>query len=234
MDFYVVIPARYDSSRFPGKVLAKIYGKSMLEHVYLNAKKSNAKEVYIATDSEKVYQAAKIFTDNVHITSKNNKNGTERVAELAKNLKWHNSNLVINLQADMPELKPDNINFLATNSQNTYGLSTLYYPLDSPELRLDKNTVKIKIKDGVKGFYREIDNNFDGKIYKHIGIYAYTVKDLHLYKSYPQSRNEISLSLEQYRFLDNELKISAYCAVSNPGVSVDSLDNLNEIKGVNT
>ena len=141
MDFYVVIPARYDSSRFPGKVLAQIGNKSMLEHVFLNAKKSNAKDVYIATDSEKIYEVAKNFTDNVYITSKNNNNGTERTAELAKILEWEESVLVINLQADMPELMADNIDFLANNSKNNKGLSTLYYPLSTPDLNLDKNTL---------------------------------------------------------------------------------------------
>ena len=233
MDFYVVIPARYDSSRFPGKVLAQISNKSMLEHVFSNAKKSNAKDVYIATDSDKVYEVAKNFTDNVYITSTNNNNGTERIAELAKILEWEESVLVINLQADMPELMADNINFLASNSINNKGLSTLYYPLSNPNLNLDKNTVKIIIRDGVKGFCRVVNNDFDGKVYKHIGIYSYLVKDLCLYMSLPQSNNEISLSLEQYRFLDNKLKISAYRAVSDPGTSVDSLDNLNELKGVN-
>ena len=233
MDFYVVIPARYNSSRFPGKVLTKIGNKSMLEHVFLNAKKSNAKDVYIATDSEKIYEVAKNFTDNVYITSKNNNNGTERTAELAKILKWEESVLVINLQADMPELMADNIDFLANSSINNEGLSTLYYPLSSPDLNLDKNTVKIIIRDGVEGFCRVVSNDSDVEIYKHIGIYSYSVKDLYLYMSLPQSNNEISLSLEQYRFLDNKLKISAYRAVSDPGMSVDSLDNLNELKGVN-
>ena len=233
MDFYVVIPARYDSSRFPGKVLTKIGDKCMLEHVFLNAKKSNAKDVYIATDSEKVYEVAKNFTDNVYITSKKNNNGTERTAELAKILEWEESVMVINLQADMPELTADNIDFLANKSINNKGLSTLYYPLSNPDLNLDKNTVKIIIRDGVEGFCRVVNNDSDVEIYKHIGIYFYSVKDLYLYKSLPQSNNEISLSLEQYRFLDNKLKISAYCAVSDPGISVDSLDNLNELKGVN-
>lgn len=233
MDFYVVIPARYDSSRFPGKVLTKIGDKSMLEHVFLNAKKSNAKDVYIATDSDKVYEVAKNFTDNVYITSSNNNNGTERIAELAKILEWEESVLVINLQADMPELMADNIDFLANKSINNVGLSTLYYPLSSPDLNLDKNTVKIIIRDGVEGFCRVNNDDFDEGIYKHIGIYSYSVKDLCLYMNLPQSNNEISLSLEQYRFLDNKLKISAYRAVSDPGMSVDSLDNLNELKGVN-
>ena len=105
MHFYVVIPARYSSSRFPGKVLTKIGGKSMLEHVYRNAAKSDAKEVFIATDSNIIFEEAKKFTNNIYMTSDNNKNGTERIAELASNLNWNKNLLVINVQADMPAIK---------------------------------------------------------------------------------------------------------------------------------
>ena len=229
MDFYVVIPARYDSSRFPGKVLTKIGDKTMLEHVYLNAIESNAKDVFIATDSNLVYEEAKKFTNKIYITSKKNKNGTERIAELVETLGFDKSTLVINLQADMPELQSDNINFLANKAKNNDGLSTLYYPLNHSNLKLDRNTVKINIEKNMISFHRIVKNNLSGKIYKHIGIYAYFVKDLYLYKSIPQSKNELSLSLEQYRFIDNDFKISAYCAISNPGISVDSAHNLNEI-----
>ena len=78
MKFYVVIPARYESSRFPGKVLSLIHGKTMLEHVYDNAIKSKATDVFIATDSDIIMKTAKTFTDNVFLTSENNRNGTER------------------------------------------------------------------------------------------------------------------------------------------------------------
>ena len=118
MNFYVVIPARFNSSRFPGKVLTQIGGISMLEHVYRNAAKSDAKEVYIATDSDIIFKEAQKFTNNIHMTSDNNKNGTERIAELANNLNWNKNLLVINVQADMPELKSDNINFLAKKAMN--------------------------------------------------------------------------------------------------------------------
>jgi 3-deoxy-manno-octulosonate cytidylyltransferase (CMP-KDO synthetase) len=229
MDFYVVIPARYDSSRFPGKVLTQIGDKTMLEHVYLNAMESNAKDVFIATDSNLVYEEAKKFTNKIYITSKKNKNGTERIAELVETLGFDKSTLVINLQADMPELQSDNINFLANKAKNNDGLSTLYYPLNHSKLKLDRNTVKINIEKNMISFHRIVKNNLSGKIYKHIGIYAYFVKDLYLYKSIPQSKNELSLSLEQYRFIDNDFKISAYCAISNPGISVDSAHNLNDI-----
>lgn len=234
MHFKVVIPARYDSSRFPGKVLKKIGKLSMLECVYNNALESNASEVFIATDSDIIFKEAGAFTNKVIMTSHLNKNGTERVAELANILQWKDSDLVINLQADMPELKYDNINFLAEKSINNKGLSTLYYPLSSPLQNSDKNTVKIELHDSGINFYRVLSDSTDiGNIYKHIGIYAYLVKDLLLYQSYPQSENEISLSLEQCRFLDNQLKIQAYKAVSDPGISVDSINNLNELEGVN-
>ena len=233
MKFYVVIPARYDSSRFPGKVLANIGSKSMLQHVFDNAINSDASDVFIATDSNKVFDNAKKFTKNIFLTSKKNINGTERVAELANTLKWDDDTLVINLQADMPELKPDNINFLAKKAKNNIGLSTLYYNLKDLNLISDRNTVKISVDENNINFYREVSENMSRNIYKHIGIYAYFVKDLNSYKILPQSINEKNLSLEQFRFLDNGYSIQAYCAVSDPGVSVDSSDNLTEIKGIN-
>ena len=231
-DFIIVIPARYDSSRFPGKVLAMINGKSMLENVFHNALSSNASEVFIATDSKKIYESSKSYTDNVFMTSEKNHNGTERIADLAKLLKWNKKKLVINVQADQPFLKPDNINFLANSAHNNDGLSTLYYPLSDPELRKDTNTVKISLGKNIK-FHRKVDMNENGEFYKHIGIYAYHVDDLLSYKNLPQSSNEISLSLEQYRFVDNDIKIHAYLAKSDPGISIDSVENLNEYIGIN-
>ena len=159
MKFKVIIPARYDSSRFPGKVLKLIDGKTMLEHVYDNAKNSQADDVFIATDSDIVYEAASKFTKNIYMTSNNNKNGTERVAELSEALNWLPEDLVINLQADMPELKFDNINLLAEKSFNNRGLSTLYYNLVDTKLLKDKNTVKILVKDKNINFYRHYDGD---------------------------------------------------------------------------
>ena len=231
-DFIIVIPARYDSSRFPGKVLAMINGKSMLEHVFHNSLSSNASSVFIATDSKKIYESSKDYTDNVFMTSDDNKNGTERIADLAKLLDWNKKKLIINVQADQPFLKADNIDFLAGSAKNNDGLSTLYYPLSNPELRRDVNTVKISLGKKIR-FYRDVDINENGEFYKHIGIYAYHVNDLIGYKNLPQSSNEISLSLEQYRFVDNDIKIHAYLAKSDPGVSIDSIENLNEYIGIN-
>ena len=147
MKFYVVIPARYDSSRFPGKVLTEIGSKTMLEHVFDNATKSSASNVFIATDNDRVFNVAQKFTENVFMTSDNNINGTERIAELSKILDWPDETLVINLQADMPQLQYDNIDFLADKAKNNSGLSTLYYDLQSSELKKDTNTVKICINN---------------------------------------------------------------------------------------
>ena len=135
MKFYVVIPARYDSSRFPGKVLTEIGSKTMLEHVFDNAMKSSASKVFIATDSNRVFHEAQKFTENVFMTSDNNINGTERIAELSKILDWPDETLVINLQADMPQLQCDNIDFLADKAKNNSGLST------TPSSSLSKNAI---------------------------------------------------------------------------------------------
>tara|TARA_B100001769_G_C21959197_1_gene516202 strand:+ start:111 stop:815 length:705 start_codon:yes stop_codon:yes gene_type:complete len=233
MKFYVVIPARYNSSRFPGKVLADIGSKTMLEHAFENAMKSKASGVFIATDNDKVFQVAQKFTKNVFMTSDSNINGTERIAELAKILEWPDETLVINLQADMPQLQYDNIDLLADKARDNLGLSTLYYDLQSSDLKKDRNAVKICINNSKISFYREVDKAVKGDIFRHIGIYAYYVRDLKAYKHLGQSSNEKNLSLEQYRFVDNGYKISAYLATSDPGVSIDSLDNLNQLKGIN-
>ncbi len=233
MKFYIVIPARYDSKRFPGKVLKKIQNITILEHVYITACKSDAAKVFITTDSDIVYNEAKKFCENVFITSINNKNGTERVAELARVLDWNRNLLVINLQADMPQIQFDNINFLAEKTKINDNISTLYCQLNGKKLLKDKNVVKIRIENSHIEFFREKINNLQNNVYKHIGIYSYLVNDLYLYKSYPQSKNELKLSLEQYRFLDNKLKMSAYCAVSDPGISVDTPDNIDEIMVLN-
>ncbi len=229
MKFYVVIPARYGSSRFPGKVLTEIGSKTMLEHVFDNAMKSSASNVFIATDSDRVFHVAQKFTENVFMTSDNNINGTERIAELSKILDWADETLVINLQADMPQLQYDNIDFLADKAKNNSGLSTLYYDLQSSELKKDTNTVKICINNNHISFCRVVGSAVKGGIFKHIGIYAYYVRDLKGYMQLKQSSNEKDLSLEQYRFLDNGYNITAYFALSDPGASIDSLDNLNQL-----
>ena len=229
MKFFVVIPARYDSSRFPGKVLTEIGSKTMLEHVFDNAMKSSASKVFIATDSNRVFHEAQKFTENVFMTSDNNINGTERIAELSKILDWPDETLVINLQADMPQLQCDNIDFLADKAKNNSGLSTLYYDLQSSESKKDTNTVKICINNNHISFCREVGVADKGDIFKHIGIYAYHVRDLKGYIKLKQSSNEKDLSLEQYRFVDNGYNIAAYFALSDPGASIDSLDNLNQL-----
>ena len=96
------------------------------------------------------------------------------------------------------------------------------------------NVVKVNL-DNENNAISFVRNNIDPEqiYYRHIGIYAYTVKDLYLYCELPKSKSEINLSLEQFRFLDNGINIMAYCASSNPGASIDSVDNLNEIKGIN-
>ncbi len=223
MSYFIVIPARYESSRFPGKLLEKISNQSIIKHVYDRSCQSNASKVYIATDSNKIYEHCIKFSNDVHMTSTNNRNGTERIAELAKNEKWSSEQLVINVQGDMPFVPPSNIEYLASCSSND-SLTTLYYPLSNNDDIENENIVKVQIdaeSNEVIKFFRKYINEDLEKTFKHVGVYSYTVKNLLGYTNYDLSINEKNLKLEQYRFLDNNFKVKAFLAKKDPGISVD-------------
>ncbi len=110
MSFTVVIPARYASTRLPGKPLLDIAGKPMLQHVYERALLSDASQVYIATDDERIYNAALTFTNNVCMTSDQHQSGTDRIQEVAAQLALAQDEVVVNVQADEPLIPPSAIN----------------------------------------------------------------------------------------------------------------------------
>ena len=225
-----LIPSRLKSKRLKEKALLKISGIPIVVHTYKRAKMSKLlDDLIVCTDSKKISKELTKFQAKFQITSLSHRNGTERIAELSKILDWPDETLVINLQADMPQLQCDNIDFLADKAKNNSGLSTLYYDLQSSESKKDTNTVKICINNNHISFCREVGSADKGDIFKHIGIYAYHVRDLKGYIKLKQSSNEKDLSLEQYRFVDNGYNIAAYFALSDPGASIDSLDNLNQL-----
>tara|TARA_Y100000590_G_scaffold468949_1_gene654001 strand:- start:1461 stop:2159 length:699 start_codon:yes stop_codon:yes gene_type:complete len=228
MSYFIVIPARYKSSRFPGKLLEKINNESVIRHVYDRSCKSNASKIYIATDSNEIYEHCIKFSEHVHMTSTENRNGTERIAELAKNKKWSSEQLVINVQGDMPFVPSSNIDYLASCSSSS-SLTTLYYPLSSNEAIENENIVKVQINtdsNKVIKFFRKYSNEDLTKTFRHIGIYSYTVKNLMSYVNYDLSINEKNLKLEQYRFLDNNFTVKAYLAKDDPGISIDTKSDI--------
>ena len=114
IDYIVVIPARFDSKRLPGKALLDIAGKTLIEHVFVAASKSQAREIIIATDSEKIKKVAENFNAKTVMTRTDHRSGTDRIAELAEIENWKEDQIVVNVQGDCPLMPPENIDQVAS------------------------------------------------------------------------------------------------------------------------
>ena len=212
-DFVVIIPSRISSTRLKEKALLDLYGKSLIERVYLRAIKSNASEVYIATDSPKIEDHVKQFTSNVLLTSKKHQSGTDRVHECATKIHLAEDMAIVNVQGDEPFINPETINktaeIISNNNKASVGSACT---LLNPNGLNDPNNVKVLLSEKNKAisFSRNLNLNnshTDMSYYQHIGIYSYSYKTLSELVSLPRSKNEISKNLEQLRFLDNGYNI---------------------------
>ena len=209
-EFIVIIPSRLSSTRLKEKALLDLNGKSLIERVYLRATKSNAKEVFIATDSNKIENHVKDFSSNVILTSIDHKSGTDRVHECASKLNIRDDLVIVNVQGDEPFIDPETINKTAdiifNNKNASVGSAcTLFKDNDL----YDPNNVKVSLSNSNRALYfsrNVIPNNFTNtkvKYFQHVGIYSYNYKTLSAFVSLPRSENEVSENLEQLRFLDN-------------------------------
>ena len=214
-----VIPARYDSSRFPGKPLVDIAGKSMIQRVYEQSKKcKELLEVFVATDDDKIFAHVKEFGGNVQLTSDHN-SGTERCNELAQNLK-EKFNIIINIQGDEPCINPEQISQVVNcfTDDNT-NIATLAKQITTTENLLNENIVKVlfdsnNVAQDFSRFPIPEPKSFDSakwflnnKFYKHIGLYAYRTEVLQEICKLEQSEREVTEKLEQLRWLENGYKI---------------------------
>jgi len=206
-----VIPARYDSSRLPGKVLRNIAGKPMLYWVYKNARKSGLlADLLVATDSDKVMQYCEGEAIPVMLTGRH-PSGTDRLREVMERIE---ADVYINIQGDEPMLRPDHIEavvspFLTADAR----VATLKVAIDEAAA-LDPNNVKVVTDDCGRALYFSrhpipFDRDATGRVkrYKHIGIYAYTKAALTLFHSLPESSLESAEKLEQLRFLQHGVAI---------------------------
>ncbi len=212
-----VIPARYDSSRFAGKVLARETGKYLIQHIYERAIcAEQIDKVIIASDSEKVRHACSEFGAECVMTSKEHKCGTDRIAEVAEGL---DCEIVVNIQGDEPEIDPANIDFVAEllrNNENAV-MSTLVSGFANPEEVKNPNIVKCVVDEKGRALYfsrsvipydREAGGAGNaGDYLRHIGIYAYRREFLLKITKLPQSKLEKIEKLEQLRVLENGYEI---------------------------
>ena len=238
--YHIVIPARYASTRFPGKPLEDINGKCMLEHVYYVAKKSSADNIVIATDDERIYEVAKGFCDDVLMTSDQHQSGTDRLAEVCKLKQWDENDIVVNLQGDEPLTPSELLLQVAENlhANPDASIATLTTPINDLSEINDSNIVKV-VSD-VNGFAlyfsraaipfnRDVESQLDSLYQRHLGIYAYKVGFLNSYSEMPQCDLEKIEKLEQLRAMYNGYRIHTQQAKVLPGPGIDTPEDLHKM-----
>ena len=253
--YNIVIPARYASSRLPGKPLLKIAGKTMLQHTYERACLSRAEKVIIATDNKKILDSARIYTDDVILTSEHHQTGTDRLAEVVDCLSWDDDTIIVNVQGDEPLILSEHIEQAADLlvSHPDAGISTLSYRIQTIDELFDTNVVKL-VKD-INGYAlyfsravipwnrdkfallkQEKKHLKDARLadnvayYRHIGMYAYRAKVLKTYSSLEMAPMEQAESLEQLRALYYGIKIIVGETDKQPGHGVDVKSDLARVE----
>jgi len=235
-DFHIVIPARFDSKRFPGKPLALINGKPMIQHVYEVALCTEAKSITIATDSPRIVEACEDFEAQCLLTDQWCETGTDRVAQVCEKLGWERDTIVVNLQGDEPLMPPDLISqvagTLAYYDGNDCEIATLFtYSEDI----YNPNHVKVVTDEyGVAMYFSRCPIPHGAKkIKRHIGLYAYRVGFLLDFVKMVKCGLENTEQLEQLRAMYHGAKIRVDEAMVVPGPDVNAPEDVEEvIKGL--
>jgi 3-deoxy-manno-octulosonate cytidylyltransferase (CMP-KDO synthetase) len=243
--FRIVIPARYESTRLPGKVLLDIAGKPMIQHVWNRAIESGASEVVIATDTDKVAVAARDFGAEVCMTSADCNSGTDRVAEVCAKLAWSDEIPVVNVQGDAPLIPPESIRKVAglLLDNPAAAMSTLCVALRDQQEYLDPNAVKVVFDQFGKALYfsrapipatgHGSEGAIPGKIgWRHLGLYAYRVNALQTLSKTPPCELELTERLEQLRamWLGMDILIAVDEAANAP--DVDTAEDLQRVEAL--
>ncbi|ELC7279978.1 3-deoxy-manno-octulosonate cytidylyltransferase [Aeromonas veronii] len=250
MSFVVVIPARYASTRLPGKPLADIHGKPMVQHVVEKALQSGADRVIVATDDERVQQALQNTGVEVCMTSPDHQSGTERLAEVCRHYGFAADTIIVNVQGDEPLIPPAIIRQVADNlAAATAPMATLSVPIQDAEEAFNPNAVKVVTdKDGyalyfsrasipwdrdrfaasdrIAGSHEQIGDHYQ----RHIGIYAYRAGFIQRYVDWAPSVLEQVEALEQLRVLWYGEKIHVAQALEAPPVGVDTQADLEKVR----
>ncbi len=249
MSFTVVIPSRYGSSRLPGKPLADIAGKSMVQRVYEQAKQSAATRVIIATDDDRIMAAAESFAAESVMTSADHESGTDRLQEVVAALQLDEDHIVVNVQGDEPLIPAGVINQVADHLQNNpqAGIATLVEPITDINTVFNPNAVKVTIDNQGRALYFSrapmpwSRDSFDGSndqlpegvnYYRHIGIYAYRVSFLNQFVQWPASSLELTEKLEQLRALENGVTIMASEACETIPAGIDTEQDLAAVRAL--
>ncbi len=241
INFTVIIPARFDSSRLAGKVLLSIAGRSMLQRVYEQALASQASRVLIATDDARIADAARAFDAEVCMTPADCPSGTDRLQAAALHLALPDQQIVVNVQADEPLLPPALIDQVAANLavDTTCQAATLMSPLAAGEAVDDPHAVKVICNTQGHAIYfsraaipYRRDDTLNTPYYRHIGLYAYRVALLHQFVQWGPSALEQVEKLEQLRIIEHGVAIHVAEAVQAAPLGVDTAHDLARIRAL--
>ena len=242
-DFKIVIPARYASSRLPGKPLLDIGGKPMVIRVAEQAAKTSASEIVIATDFEKIMQVAAEHHIKAIMTRLDHASGTDRIAEVAQKLNWADDEIVVNVQGDEPLIDPKLIQEVAqhlANSQDSV-MATACHAIHDEASLLNPNIVKVVFDANGNALYfsrapipypRDDAHKAKLHAHRHIGIYAYRVGFLKKYAELSVTELEKIESLEQLRVLHHGYKIGVTITQNAPANGVDTQEDLDFVRSV--
>ena len=241
--FKVVIPARYGSSRLPGKPLLNIAGKPMVLHVCDRAKEAGAAQIVVATDDERILDVVKKYGFDAVMTSAGHESGTERLAEVAEIKQWDNEDIIVNLQGDEPLIPAEYITLVANSlAQQVFaGIATLAAEIVETEEIFNPNAVKVVLdKKNYALYFSRAAIPWDreefqqkkqlsaktGTYLRHIGLYAYRVRFLQRYVQWEPSALEKIEMLEQLRILWQGEKILVAKVDKAPEAGVDTEEDL--------
>ena len=250
-DFCVVIPARFASTRLPGKPLAQIAGRPMISQVASRVAKSGASEVIVATDDARVLEAATSTEVRAMMTCADHASGSDRVMEVAEACGWPDDHVVVNVQGDEPLIPPAVIDQVAglLDRSTAVGVATLSEPLHDSRDVLDENIVKVVVaasgcalyfsrapipyaRGGIPASASGGEPGREPVWQRHIGIYAYRVAALRRFVTLPVGRLERTESLEQLRFLENGMSIAVEEALAPVPGGVDTPADLERVRQV--
>jgi len=227
-----IIPARYASTRFPGKPLALIYNKPMIQHVYERSKEADLDALFVATDDERIKKTVEGFGGKVVMTHPHHASGTDRCAEVAKLLQLKDTDIIINIQGDEPFIRKEEINLLINLFDNQkISIATLVKPITIEEELNNPNKVKVVFSKSNKALYfsrSPIPHSSHLSFltfFKHLGIYAYRNDILQQITQLPVSTLEKTEKLEQLRWMENDFNIHV-SVCHHESIAIDTPEDL--------
>ena len=241
MTFHIIIPARFESTRLPGKPLLDIAGKPMIQHVYERAIEAGAASVTVATDNLRVEEVVREFGGNACLTNDLHVSGTDRLAEAAQIIGLSDDDLVVNLQGDEPLMPASLITHVAETLKNDKQavVATSCVRIVNPAEINDPNIVKVVtdrlghalyFSRAAIPFLRDPESEIERRVFRHIGLYAYRCGFLAEFTQFTPSSLEHVEALEQLRVLWYGGKIAVLETTVDPGHGVDTPDDLQRIR----